>query len=55
MQASFGGHRETVVALLEAGADVNVNDREGRTALMLAKNTGRNEIVQLLKEAGAQE
>lgn len=39
-----------VRALLECGADVNVQDDEGSTALMCASEHGRAEIVKLLLE-----
>lgn len=39
-----------VRALLECGADVNVQDDEGSTALMCASEHGRTEIVKLLLE-----
>jgi ankyrin repeat protein len=39
--------------LLDAGADVNVKDKEGRTGLMRAQEEGHTEIVELLKKAGA--
>ncbi len=44
---------QTVNWLLELGADVNVRDRDGRTALMGAAHKGRNEIVQILVDRGA--
>jgi ankyrin repeat protein len=44
---------ETVTMLLELGLDVNARNSEGRTALMGAAHKGRNEIVQLLVDRGA--
>ncbi|KAM6920909.1 KN motif and ankyrin repeat domain-containing protein 3 isoform 2-T2 [Xenentodon cancila] len=44
------GRQEMVRALLECGADVNVQDDEGSTALMCASEHGRTEIVKLLLE-----
>ena len=45
---------ETVKFLLDQGADVNAQDTlDGRTALMGAAHKGRNDIVQLLVDRGA--
>ena len=44
-----------VQALLAAKADVNAKDYIGRTALMLASEAGRDEVVKLLRQAGAKE
>lgn len=41
-------HQATVKALLDAGADVSLRDREGRTALELARLHGYREIEVLL-------
>ena len=41
-------HGLSVKCLVEAGADVNVHDRYGRTALMYALETNRMEIVKFL-------
>jgi uncharacterized protein len=46
---------ETVKLLLQLGADANAQERlDGRTALMGAAHKGRNEIVQVLVDGGAQ-
>lgn len=50
MLAVSHGRLEMVRALLECGADVNVQDDEGSTALMCASEHGRTEIVRLLLE-----
>lgn len=50
MLAVSHGRLEMVRALLECGADVNVQDDEGSTALMCASEHGRTEIVKLLLE-----
>lgn len=50
MLAVSHGRQEMVRALLECGADVNVQDDEGSTALMCASEHGRAEIVRLLLE-----
>ena len=44
---------QTVTWLLELGADVDARDKDGRTALMGAAHKGRNEIVQMLVDHGA--
>ncbi len=44
---------QTVKQLLEIGADVNARDLDGRTALMGAAHKGRNEIVRMLVDHGA--
>jgi ankyrin repeat protein len=44
---------ETVNLLLELGIDVNARNAEGRTALMGAAHKGRNDVVQLLVDRGA--
>jgi uncharacterized protein len=44
---------QTVEMLLDLGIDVNARNAEGRTALMGAAHKGRNEIVQLLVDRGA--
>ena len=47
-------HLETVKLLLDLGADVNAQDTlDGRTALMGAAHKGRNDVVKLLVEHGA--
>ena len=45
--------RELVAALLEAGADPNLADRDGRTPLHRGMNNGNIEIVEALIERGA--
>jgi hypothetical protein len=55
MGAAWGGHGDTVVALLHHHADVNHKNRKGETALQLAKEQGHPDIVRLLKAAGAKE
>jgi ankyrin repeat protein len=41
--------------LLQAGADVDTVNDDGKSALMLANEEGHTSIVNLLKEAGAKE
>lgn len=52
-RAAAAGDIAGVKALVEKGADVNVKDKEGDSALRLASNGGYKEIVQMLKRAGA--
>ena len=53
MVATMWGHTATVQALLEAGADVNATNNEGETALAVAQNNGHTEMVEILRNAGA--
>ena len=46
---------EVVKLLLVKGADINVKNRKGETALMIAKDKGYKEIVGMLEKAGAKE
>ena len=45
-------HQATLKALVEAGANLRLTDREGRTPLQLARSRGYNEMVKLLERAG---
>ena len=47
------GDVEIVRLLIGAGADLNRQNRQGRTALMLAADSGRLDMVEMLLEAGA--
>ena len=38
---------------IDAGADVDVKDDDGKTALMKASNWGHTDIVELLRNGGA--
>ena len=53
MIATAENHPTAVQALLEAGSDVNAQNRLGRTALMYAANYGLIQIIQSLVKAGA--
>lgn len=46
-------HTETLRALVEAGADVNLADGSGATPLRLAKSRGYREMATILEKAGA--
>ena len=46
-------HTATLKALVEAGAKVNLADRDGRTPLALAKGRGYHEMAAILEKAGA--
>jgi uncharacterized protein len=47
-------HTATLRALIEAGANVNLADRNGHTPLALARARGYEAMVKLLRQAGAQ-
>jgi hypothetical protein len=46
-------HQRSLQALLDAGADTRLTDREGRTPLALARGRGFGAMVALLERAGA--
>ena len=46
-------HTETLRALVEAGAGVNIADGNGSTPLKLARDRGYREMVAILEKAGA--
>jgi uncharacterized protein len=46
-------HQATLRALLDAGANPQLSDREGRTPLALARSRGYAEMVRLLEQAAA--
>lgn len=51
MRAALIGDARIVHALLRAHADVNLQTRHGKSALIIAASTGRLEVVQLLLHA----
>ena len=53
MHASGSAHVEIVRLLLGAGADTNLRDSSGTTALFRASRAGHAEVARLLLEAGA--
>jgi ankyrin repeat protein len=46
-------HTDTLAALVKAGANVNLTDRQGVTPLGLARQRGYGEMVRILEGAGA--
>jgi ankyrin repeat protein len=46
-------HTATLRALVEAGADVNIADRQGQTPLQHARRRGYTEMARILESAGA--
>jgi hypothetical protein len=52
--AASQGRLEAVKTLIEAGGDLDIRAKNGRTALTWAKGNGHMEIVKLLTETGAQ-
>ncbi|MCG8426342.1 MAG: ankyrin repeat domain-containing protein [Chromatiales bacterium] len=53
MKAALYGHTEVARELLEAGAQVELQDKGGYTALMLAASNNHHELVSLLIQHGA--
>ena len=53
MRAASTGNEPVVRLLLDARAQMDLGDREGNTALILAELHSRTPIVWLLHEAGA--
>src|SRR6218665_836124 len=48
MLASSHGRSEMVSLLLESGAEINLQDEDGSTALMCATEHGHNEVIRTL-------
>lgn len=53
LSAARKGQAARIRALLDRGAPIESQDKDGRTALMLAAQHGHVEAVELLREAGA--
>jgi ankyrin repeat protein len=49
MVAAINGHTEVARLLLDRGADPELEDGDGWTALMLARGHGHTDLVDLLK------
>ena len=50
IQAASYGHAEIVRLLVDAGADMDVQDRDGRTALEHTRRAGFAEIEEILRD-----
>ena len=46
-------HQATLKALIDAGANLQLTDRQGNTPLQLARSRGYQDMVQMLEKAGA--
>jgi hypothetical protein len=46
-------HQQVVQLLIAAGSDLHARDRDGASALQLAQRRGQDEVVRLLRAAGA--
>lgn len=44
-------HRDTLRALIAAGADLRIADRQGNTPLMLARSRGYDEMARMIEDA----
>ena len=53
LSAIYGGHADAVQALVELKADVNAKTKDGDTPLKLAMKGDQDDIVKILKAAGA--
>ncbi len=53
MSAAFAGETNTIRVLVECGADVNLSNENGWTALLSAASCGHMDIVKLLLSSGA--
>lgn len=55
MHAARAGNLEIVKLLVEAGADINLRDEEGGTALSIAGEEGNLEVYEYLRERASEE
>ncbi|XP_067565177.1 fibronectin type 3 and ankyrin repeat domains protein 1 [Pseudorca crassidens] len=51
--SAVSGNQEVASLLIDAGADVNMKDKDGKTPLMVAVLNNHEELVQLLLDKGA--
>ncbi len=51
--AAYKGYQDIVLKMINQGADVNAQCKDGETALSLAKSMGHNPVVELLLAHGA--
>ena len=50
MFAACAGHPSSVAALLDAGADANIKNKDGATAHDLAQERGYDDVIRALVE-----
>ena len=55
MDAVYEGNLAKVKEFVENGANVNLTNKKGYTALMYASENGHTDIVEFLKSVGAKE
>ena len=51
--SALGRNKDIVEVLIEAGADMNIQSKDGQTALVVVVGTGDEDIVEMLVKAGA--
>ena len=49
----MSGHRDVGISLLQAGADINAQDKDGKTALMIAIINGHQALLDVLLKKNA--
>jgi len=53
LDSAIGRNKDMIKTLIEAGADVNVQSKDGQTALVVVVGSGDEELVEILVKAGA--